>query len=159
MTTLNVPVKPYIKKYLETNYGNPVNFSGVRGVNDFFTLLLEKQNYRREKQAKMVLYSDIVTITITRDCFYRHGWEMSNTAIISFNAFFEYIIKTRTRDIIRIRTNEAHKMIAHSIRQLQFDFDFSEDCQSFDAIKKDLQRHTDIVKNRTKRIGLSVSKN
>jgi len=159
MTTVEIPVKPYIKKYLEKDYGNPVNFSGVRGINDFFNLLLEKQSARRDKQTTLGLYTETITVVVTRDAFYRYGWDLSHTSIISFNSLFEFIIKIRSRDTVRIRANEANKKVANAIRQLQLDFNFSEDDYSFDAIKKDLQRHTDISKNSTKNFGLSVPKN
>lgn len=159
MTTLTVPVKPYIKKYLEKNYGNPVNFSGVRGLNDFFCLLLEKQTQRYDKRTTLSLYDDEVTIVVTRDVFYRYGWTMTSTSVVSFNSLFEFIIKTRTRDIIGVRKNDAKLRIAPSIRQLQLDFDFTEDNFSFDAIKKDIQRHTQIFNNGKKRFGANVSKN
>jgi hypothetical protein len=158
MTTLNVPVKPYIKKYLEKNYGNPVNFSGVRGLSDFFNLLLEKQTLRREKQTTLNRYSELVTIVITRDVFYRYGWSISNTSVVSFNALFEMVIKERGRDAIRIRKDEANKKISESIRQYQIDFGFTEDDFPFDTIKKDVQRHTNISKKGNKNIGLIVPK-
>ena len=156
MTTLTVPVKPYIKKYLENNYGSPVNFSGVRGLNDLLCLLLEKQSYHHDKQITLNLYSATVTIVVTRDIFYRHGWSFSKTSIIRFNAFMEFIIKIRQRDIVRVKTTDANKKISCSIRQFQLEFDFSEDNYSYDAIIKDLQRNTNIRKNNKKNIGQSV---
>lgn len=159
MTTLEVPVKPYIKKYLEKNFGNPVNFSGVRGINDFFCLLLDKPTKRYDKRSTLKIYDDVVTVVITRDIFYRYGWNMTPTMVISFNSLFEFLIKTRSRDIISVRKKDANMKVAPSIRQLQLDFDFTEDDFSFDAIKKDLQRHTNIFNNHQRIIGANVSKN
>ena len=159
MTTVEIPVKPYIKNYLERYYGNPVNFSGVRGLNDFFNLLLEKQTKRRDKQTTLRPYTRTVTVVITRDSFYRYGWEITSTSVISFNSLFEFIIKMRSRDKVEVRSKEANKKVAKAIRQLQIDFGFTEDDYSFDAIKKDIQRHTDIFKNRDKNFGLNVPKN
>lgn len=163
MTTIEVPVKPYIKEYLESNFGNPVNFSGVRGINDFFVLLLERQTHRRDKQTTLSNYKCSVTIVITRDVFYRYGWDLSATAIVSFNALFEYIIKMRSRDIIRTKHRDAKIKIAPAIRQVQCELQFPEESFSFDAIKKDLQRHTNIFKssNANKKVlgNVSLKKN
>lgn len=162
MTTLEIPVKPYIKNYLERNFGDPVNFSGVRGVNDFFVLLLEKQNGRRDKQTTLCGYTQTVTVVITRDTFYRYGWNLSATAVVSFNALFEYLIKTRTRDIVGVKSRDAKIKVAPAIRQMQYELEFPEDNLSFDAVKKDIQRHTNIFKsskNQSKNFGLSVLKN
>lgn len=159
MTTIEIPVKPYIKRYLEKHFGNPVNLSGVRGLNDFFCLLLEKQSQRFDKRSTLNLYSENIKVVITRDVFYRYGWTMTSTSIVSFNSLFEFLIKTRSRDIISVRKKEARMKVASSIRQFQIDFDFDEDNFGFDAIKKDLQRHTDIFNNSSKRFGTNVPKN
>lgn len=152
MTTIEVPVKPYIKEYLEQNFGNPVNFSGVRGVKDFFSLLLEKQTYRFDKRITLTQYKSSVQVVITRDDFYRHGWGMSATAIVSFNSMFEYIVKTRARDVITIKCRDAKIKVAPAIRQMQIEFEFTEENFSFDAIKKDLQRHTKVFRGSKKQL-------
>lgn len=161
MTTIEVPVKPYIKEYLERNFGNPVNFSGVRGIKDFFTLLLDKQTYRYDKRITLKKYKSTVTVVISRADFYRYGWGMSATAIVSFNSMFEYIVKNRSRDVITVKCRDANIKVAPAIRQLQIEFTFTEENFSFDTIKKDLQRHTNVFqgsKKSRKMFGASVPK-
>lgn len=139
-TTLTVPVKPYIAAYLRENFGDPVNFSRQRGIQQFFCTLLDR-NYRRyDKKLSTAAYSSEITIEISSDIALRHGFSMSTTSIISFNSLMEFIIKTRVRDVVRTRKVDAKMKVAPAIRQLQIDFGFDEDTFPYETIKKDLQR-------------------
>lgn len=141
-TTLTVPVKPYIAAYLRANYGDPVSFSGRRGVRQFFCSLLDK-NYRRyDKKLTIAAYSSEVTIAITKDMMVRHGFSLSASSVVAFNSLFEDIIKTRARDIVKTKHRDAKIKVAPAIRQLQMDFGFTEDSFPFETIKKDLQRNS-----------------
>lgn len=140
-TTLDVPVKPYIATYLRKKYGDPVNFSGQRGVKNFFCALLDKNYRRRDKQLSIAAYSSTVTIAISKDVMVRHGFALSTTSVIAFNSLFEDIIKMRTRDAVCIRHKDAKMKVAPAIRQLQIDFGFDEDTFPYETIKKDLQRN------------------
>lgn len=142
MTTVEVPVKPYVKAYLEKNYGNPVNLSSVRGLNNFFKLLLEKNYYRNDKQINLNGYTTTVNIVITRDVFYRHGWYLSKTSVVSFNGMVESLVKNRIRDMVYVNVIHGGKKIAKSIRLALHELSINEDDLSFDAVKKDIQRNT-----------------
>jgi len=157
MTIVEVPVKPYVKAYLEKNYGNPVNLSSVRGLNNFFKLLLEKNYFRNDKQINLNGYTSTVNIVITRDVFYRHGWYLSKTSIVSFNGMVEALIKNRIRDMVYINVIHGGNKIARSIRLALKELSIDEDELSFDAVKKDIQRHTSVKVN--KKIGVNVPKN
>jgi hypothetical protein len=44
--TVSIPIKPYVKRFLEINYGVPVDFTSNAQTNKFFTDLLRKPNTR-----------------------------------------------------------------------------------------------------------------
>ena len=139
-STLTVPVKPYIAAYLRREFGDPVNFSRQRGINQFFCALMDR-NYRRyDKKLSTAAYSSEVTISISRDIMLRHGFSLSTTSVIAFNSLLEFIIKNRVRDVVRTRKVDAGMKVAPAIRQLQIDFGFDEDTFPYETIKKDLQR-------------------
>ena len=49
---VTVPVKPYIKRFLENNYGNPVDFRSHPRENEQFKRMLKKPNYDVEHKYK-----------------------------------------------------------------------------------------------------------
>ena len=81
---ITVPLKPYIKRLLENNYGNPVDFRNYPRENEMFKRMLKKPNlekylmYRKE----LCLHIHMIEIVISERDFYRHGWELSKTMIL-----------------------------------------------------------------------------
>ena len=83
---ITVPEKPYVKRFLENNYGNPVDFRNHPSENEMFKRMLKKPNYDNDHKYKNELCkrSHAVEIAISDRDFYRHGWELTKTDIVSF---------------------------------------------------------------------------
>ena len=102
--TVQVPVKPYVKHFVNLNYGSPVNFSYFPEENYFFQRLLKEPSNRRDCQTNdlLVRYTEILEILISEDDFYRFGWELTKTNILVFGKFFEQRAKFFMRNIVGV---------------------------------------------------------
>ncbi len=141
---LTVPVKPYVKRFLENNYGNPVDFRNHPRENEMFKRMLKKPCYDKEHMYKQELFrqSHSVEIEISDRDFYRHGWELSKTDIVSFGKHFEKQAKWLMRTVVS--TYVGYGMaIEKSITKFQERFKMEEEFWSFDSIKKDYYRLRD----------------
>ncbi len=140
--TVQVPVKPYVKHFVNLNYGTPVNFSYFPEENYFFQRLLKEPSNRRDCQTNdlLVRYTEILEILISEDDFYRFGWELTKTNILVFGKFFEQRAKFFMRNIVGVY-HGLGLPIYQSILKFQKTFRFEEDAWKYDSIKKDFYRH------------------
>lgn len=137
--TIEIPCKSYVKVYLETNCGNPVD---LQHLPDIHTLVMrnlkKKQDYR--KTDPICNYDDKVTVMISPKLFYRYGWEITKEGIREINSFSEQKIKYVMRQYVFFN-NKLGQPVASCIRDFQQIFLFAEDVWNFESIKKDYQRH------------------
>jgi len=141
---VTVPVKPYIKRYLENNYGSPVDFRNHPRENELFKRMLKKPCNEANHMYKNELLRQTaeVEITISDRDFYRHGWELSKTDIVSFGKHFEKNVKLLMRTVVS--TYVCHGMaVDKSIAKFQTQYKMEEEYWSFDSIKKDFYRFRD----------------
>ena len=149
---VTIPVKPYVKKYLENRFGSPVDFSGDKHINKYFLNLLEKNNHRNDRRIFIygrVAYREEVTILISNDKFERYGFDISKNSNVDFNNFMEEHIKSQSRLFVGVCSAVGMKA-AVAIRNFQNTFQFEEDDFAFETIKKDIQRNgypSDYFKN------------
>jgi hypothetical protein len=140
--SIQIPVKPYVKKFLESNFGNPVNFSHHKDENAFFQNLLKKPSRRWDYQIKdkPVKSQEFIEIVISEDMFYRYGWELTKTNVLKFGKFFESRIKLFMRVWVGVETSIGIPLYK-SIRNFQEQYDLDEDDWKYEAIKKDFYRN------------------
>lgn len=138
---VHIPVKPYVMRYLEINFGNPVNFSSVPEHERYFLKLLRKKSNRDDNKydKNMFKYSDIVEVIISRDDFMRYGFELSRTDVIKFGKHFEGLIKLTARTYIQFKRGLVG--LNEAIIEYQTLFGLPEDFWSFESIKKDIYRN------------------
>ena len=140
--TIAIPVKPYVRRFLEFNYGLPISFMGDASANKFFQNLLRKPDKTDDRKYPDILFNhtDIVEITISEHDFYRYGWELTKTNIISFGRDFEDRVKVMMRSIVRVNVGLGIP-INKSIEKFQDRFQFDEEIWKYEAIKKDFYRN------------------
>ena len=137
-----IPVKPYVKRYLEINYGNPVSFRDDPKHQQFVVSLLRKpNNHHRSKYSDcdMVKLTDEVEVKISKDDFMRYGFEMSKTSIVAFGKYFEDLAKFKARNYIELK--RGFRQLKDSITDFQQLFGMEEEYWSYEAIKKDIDRN------------------
>ncbi len=137
--TIEIPVKSYIKAYIENNCGSPADLSQLPEVNDLFTGCLKQPRFHRDKQTKCN-YSDVIEIIISEDHFYRYGWQLSKTDVVKFNRKCEAFIKFNARQFI-VANHSLGLPVSMCIREYINEYNFTEDSLPYETIKKDFDRH------------------
>jgi hypothetical protein len=137
--TCQLPVKSYIKAYIENNCGHPAELSHLPDIKQLFISCLRNPRFNRDSQAKCN-YTHNLEILLSEDAFYRYGWELSNTDVVRFNQKCESIIKFNSRQFIAANASLGMP-VSKCIREFQRTFNFSEDAFPFETIKKDFDRH------------------
>lgn len=154
---VKIPCKPYVKRFLEINFGDPDNLNSGKAVDISkdkalyaeFRRKLEKKSYRHEllfNTYAFKRYSDEINIKISQDDFYRFGWELSKTDIVYMNQVFEGRTKILMYTIVGSRVAMGISL-TDSIDYFQDKFFFPEDIWPKESIYKDCQRNLDIEKN------------
>jgi hypothetical protein len=138
---ITVPVKPYVKRFLENNYGDPVDFRNHPRENEMFKRMLKKPNHGKDHMYKseLCLHVHFVEISISERDFYRHGWELSKTDIISIGKHFEKNAKWLMRSVVSTYISFGIP-INIAINKFQTRFQLEEEYWPFDSIKKDFFR-------------------
>lgn len=154
---VKIPCKPYVKRFLEINFGDPDNLNSGKAVDISkdkalyaeFRSKLEKKSFRHEiiyNKLALKRYSDEITIKITQDDFYRYGWELSKTDIVYLNRIFEGKAKILMYTVVGSHFAMGTSL-TDSIDYFQDKFLFPEDIWPKESIYKDCQRNLEIEKN------------
>lgn len=141
----DVKVKPYVKQYLVNNCGNPVDLTFLPRFNSLLKQNLMKPMFKGES-LPMRQDECYVRIQLSKDTFYRYGWELTKSSQQHFNARIEEELKSLARNYIAMRSGWGFS-VASSIRKFQDVFNFPEEVWSYDAIKKDLDRNSEAKKD------------
>jgi transposase-like protein len=147
--SLTIQCKPYVKRFLELNYGTPVNFIKDTSIYPLLRKKLERKSTRYDKKFsgyKQNRYTSVVEIKITRDDFYRYGWELSLTDEVNFNREMEGRAKLFMYTIISTRIIFGMNL-TDAIRYFQNRFEFPETVWPAETIEKDCKRNLTVQKN------------
>lgn len=138
---VTIPVKPYIKRYIELNYGFPADFSKHQEIQKEVRRCLRKPSTRFDRQFenKLCTYTSQLEILISQDDFYRYGWEFSLTDVVAFGKLFETVIKTRMHNTVTIYRGIGLS-IKDSILKFQDHYQMHEEYWPFESIKKEYYR-------------------
>lgn len=143
-----LPCKPYVKQYLLHNFGSPdedwpeaISLSQDRFLSKEFKERLIKNSSRYDsKYGEMVRYSVVVPVEVRRDDFYRYGWSLSGSDVVSFCS----IVETRVKSMLCTYL-DVHKSlgvpIATAIRKFQAKYDFPEDVWPTDSMRREYNRN------------------
>jgi len=141
---IDIKVKPFVKQFLINEGGDPVVLDNEHRFKAVLTWLLQKPTEYR-KPIKHNPDDCVVRLIISEDTFHRHGFMLSRKRERYFSNYVENHLKLIMRSQIFIMSH--WHSIAQSIRMFQDDWDLPEEVWSFDTIKKDISRHTDIRRN------------
>jgi hypothetical protein len=147
--SIDIPCKPYVKRFLEINYGLPVDFTKDNSIYPLFRKKLEKKSFEYEKryaECKMSKYTETVEVKITSYDFYKYGWELSLNDKVAFNKEIEGKAKLFMYLIVSTRLSFGMSLV-DSIKYFQLRFDFPEEVWPTESIVKDCQRNLTVQKN------------
>lgn len=145
--TIKIPCKKYVKAYLESNCGKPINLKHLPEFNEDFRKMLSKETYKDETYPN-TFFTDTMEIVITSDWFFRYGFSMSKRNILDFNIKVEHRIKATMRNFVLLNSSLGYP-IAQCIREFQDRFNLPEPVWSFESIKKEYDRNGTKVKIKT----------
>jgi hypothetical protein len=139
--TIGIILKPYVKRYLINNFGDPVNLYCHKGnkLKKLMTDYLERKDKTHDKR---INYDDCneTRFVISKCDFYRYGWEMSKSNMLKFNSNVEAELKFICRMWI-MNDRALGVPLKKSIEDFQLNFGFSDQEFSYDTIRKDYQRN------------------
>ena len=128
MVVIEVPVKRYIKVYLERHYRHPkikkhnspvVELTRKTTIGDKLYDLVEKPRRRDELKYVTSQYNHTVYILLTKDLFLRRGHHLTNSNIISFNNTVEREINLKVRveadTVRRLFPEKLIKEVLHDV--------------------------------------------
>jgi hypothetical protein len=148
-----IPVKTYIKTWLENRYGinhekfgRVIHFTKKTWEGKYFFSLSNSEKHRWDKRVFSQFPSQVV-ILVSYDYYTRYRVHPNPTMIIEFNAFAEDMIKEYMTTYVEAKVEEGIAQ-AKAIRRYQDKYGFTEDDFSTDSIKKHIQRNTTIKKER-----------
>jgi hypothetical protein len=144
---IKIPCKPYTRRYLELTFGKPCDLSADRHLYDFLTGRLKNKSYRYDKSAYQSLkkYTDETDIKISRDVFYRHGWELSRTDTVDFNIRIEHQAKLFMYGKIGMSKVLGYSL-TESVLHFQEKYGFFENIWPAESILRDCRRNLNIPK-------------
>ena len=139
---VTIPVKPYVKRFIEINFGSPADFTSSPDVNRFFLKLLRKPDTSRDKQypEQLFNYSELAEIVISQHDFYRYGWELTRTDMVAFGKHFEDKAKFLMRSFVGVYVAVGMPTF-RSINLFQERFLFDDSHWDYNTIKKDFYRN------------------
>lgn len=140
--TVTIPVKPYVKRFLEKKYTLPVDFSNNSRDNAFFQKLLRKPDSSNDRKYPDIIctYTEQVEVLISEHDFYKYGWELTKTDIVAFGKQFEDQAKLLMRNFVGVY-HSLGLPYKTSIIKFQQRHNFNEDVWGYETIKKDFFRN------------------
>lgn len=139
---VTIPIKPYVKRYIEVNFGLPANFENYPKINSKVRRFLRKPNTRFDKKYndEICTYTEKLEVVISQDYFYRYGWEISKTDTVEFCKTFEFMLKEEMLKIVSIYFGLT-RSIKLSIERYQTSFNMEEEYWPYESIKKEYYRN------------------
>lgn len=139
---VTIPVKPYVKRFIELNYGLPADFSKDPKIQEIVKRCLVKPCRRYDLKYKtfnLSTYSENLEIVISKHWFNHYGCEFSITDTIAFARQFEHKIKKLMRDLIN-KYLQIGIPIKTSIVDIRETLGLDESQWKYQSILKDYQR-------------------
>jgi hypothetical protein len=139
MVEISIPVKPFVKQFLENKYGSPAFLTAKDPVGKYFQLLLTNNPHHRDKRG--VRYKESIEIHVSSDQFFRYGFSLSATSVVWFNNFLEHLIKSELFMFLDFHVNRQNIPQKKAIELFMDEAGFCEDTWPFETIKKAHNRH------------------
>lgn len=137
--TVEIPCKPYVKRFIEKSCGNPADLKNFQDLQSIFMEQLKKGCKESYVDVPMI-YSDVVLVSISEYSFYRYGYELDKGGMLRFNARAEWLAKSEMRMLVTFGVISGYKAV-ESIHMFQEEQGYSEEIWSYESIRKDFNRH------------------
>ena len=154
--TIQLPVKPFVRHYVEQRFGSPARFYKDRGISSYLHALLGKVDRRLDfRGVNTSVYSEVLDIVLSVDTMERFGYSLSVRAVLDLNHYFEDSLKMLMRSWCAAQY--AHGVPASlCVRLFQDTFGFADDIWKYEAIYKDCQRNDVFLKGHINNISNKI---
>lgn len=157
--TVKLPCKPYIRKFVEALYGNPVRADHSTNLGCIINLTLEKTIYEN-RQFRNPVHKDIrdsISVLINHWQFQRLGFDFSNENILVINRILENSFEESLYQFVRNHVKEGvrFKGYKEAIEQFadSYGIEIEEDI-SYEGLKKKEARFRNKVDSRKENYSL-----
>lgn len=133
-----IPVKPYIKKFIEVEYGVPTIITRRDIIGNKLYDVLHRR-YTGEKIYHKN-YSTEITLHISKNLFRYAGAGLKLPGIIAFNSFMKLLIKDKQRTFINTYVQSNRCQIQEAIMAFIDQYQSDGDDFNLEVIKKDYYR-------------------
>ncbi len=140
MLEIEIPVKLYIKRYLEIKYGSPAVLTRKELEGSFLYEIIEDP--RNERNSETGVFNHILVAQLPDRVLLRKGFYLTPTQVSNFNNWMSKFIKMEMRKHVDLllRANPSIEIRA-AIYDYQKQYQLHDDFFPFDSIKKDYYRY------------------
>lgn len=160
-----LPCKPYVKRFLDLNFGEPADISSNKELQNLYRSCLKRPSRYDDNKYSETLqkYTEKTIILISEYDFYHYGWQLTKTDLVTFCG----AIEKKAKQFMRFEVNRHFAVrgnLKTSIYHFQDLYEFPESVWTYDSIKKDFYRnatryHIDFSKEIFKNLDLNSLKN
>lgn len=141
-----LPCKPYVRQYLINNYigdgeDDVVDLRKNSYLHNDFVSRLTKDGRWEKKYSNLYRYKTMVAVRISRDEFYRYGFSLANSEVVSFGLILERNIKNKMFLYVDLAVGMGMQ-ISVAIRRFQKNHGFDEDSWPYETIRRIYNRHS-----------------
>jgi hypothetical protein len=139
---LELPCKPYVKRFLEINYGDPGDLSPDPILTNMLFHYLRKPNKKdlTRYDNRTIHYSQLYRIKLPEFHYRKFGNTLTRPDVVSFGKMVERRAKLFMRNIVGVNIALGLPIFV-AINKFQDQYGFDEDTWSFESIKKDFYRN------------------
>lgn len=139
---LELPCKPYVKRFLELNFGDPGDLTSDPLLNNLLIQYLKEPD-RKDKaryDSRTIQYSERYRIHLSEFHFRKYGQTLSKPDVVRFCKVVERRAKLFMRNLVGVNIALGLPIFI-AINKFQDQYGFEEDIWSFESIKKDYYRN------------------
>lgn len=156
--TVTLPCKPYVKCFIEQNYGKPVRFYRDKEVMVIVRLLLSRKDSKLNfRSINKDVYSDEVTFQINENDYNHYGCILSNQGVMDLHKYFESKVKHLMRSWCASQFAFGLSAV-DCVKSFQNKFGYPEHIWKFESIYKDCQRKGVFIKDTEKLLSEQIHK-
>jgi hypothetical protein len=137
--TADVAVKPFVKVYLKSLFGEPAVLPKDHLFNSLLKIMLNRPKRTNEYYA-MALYTEKIAIVISSHQFFNDGFSLTNTHTVIFNNTVEDYIRGKLIEKIEAYRDRDYN-IKNSIELAIEDIGIGDGLMDYETVKKNYYRY------------------
>lgn len=147
--SLEIPIKSYLKKYLEVSFGKEIKLTERSWLGLLVLNLLKRQNFKNKNyEYSPKNYNDSLILTMHLDKMYRHGSVVNEVHVHYFNKAIAHIMRDELIKQALINERIYGINFKTSILNVLDAYDITEEELNYENIRKHFNRHYKTIEKR-----------